>query len=253
MRASEQPGATLIIPGPLYPATFLKRPNKFLAIAQIGKRRVEAFLPNPGRMRELFVPGVEIILREIDLEGRKTRYDVVLVRYHGYLVSADSRLPSKVVHAALREGALPEFAGAVRIIPEARYQNARLDFLLEFPKGHPLCLLEVKSCNLVENGRALFPDAPTKRGVRHLEALIQARRSGLRACVVFLIQRPDSVVFSPYDEADPEFGRALREAVQEGVEAYAYDAELSLLNPSGKGDRWGAYSVTIQRRIPVEL
>lgn len=244
---------TLIVPGPLYPATFLERPNKFLAIARIGRRRVEAFLPNPGRMRELFVPGVEIVLREVHGEGRKTQYDVVLVRYRGHLVSADSRLPSKVVHAALQGGALPEFRGAVRIVPEARYQNARLDFLLEFPRGRPACLLEVKSCNLVEGGRALFPDAPTKRGVRHLKALIQAKRSGLRACVLFLIQRPDAVVFSPYDEADPEFGRALRRAVREGVEAYAYDAELSLLKPRQGGKTWDAYGVEVRRRVPVEL
>jgi sugar fermentation stimulation protein A len=108
--------------------------------------------------------------------------------------------------------------------PEFKYGNSKFDFLL---MDGEKCLLEVKSCTLVKNNVAMFPDAPTDRGRRHVEELIYAKKDGYRTCVIFVIQRPDAERFSPNDKTDPKFGKTLRKAFQEGVEVYAYSSEFA--------------------------
>lgn len=130
------------------------------------------------------------------------------------------RVPNSLILEALKERKLEGFVQYTTIKPEYTYHHSRIDFLLSNSAGR--CLLEAKSCTLVKNGVALFPDAPTRRGRRHLLTLIKAKREGYRACILFLIQRADAHLFSPNDETDPEFGENLRKAAVEGVEPYAY-------------------------------
>ncbi len=212
------------IHGEIITGFFKERLNRFSALVRIKDSLAPCFLPNPGRLKELLVPGVKVILKKVDGEGRKTSYDLIGVQKGGHGVSIDSRVPNKLVLEALRNGEIREFSKYRKIRPEWSYGHTRFDFFLT--DGKEKCLLEVKSCTLVLNGKALFPDAPTERGRRHVRDLMDARQKGYRACVLFLVQRTDVKVFSSNDSTDPKFGKILRQAVAEGVEVYAYSSEF---------------------------
>ncbi len=203
----------------LVEARFLERPNRFLVLADLQGEVVPCHLPNPGRLQELLLPGARLSLRRQPRHQRKTAYDVAAVRTGDVLVSVDTRLPNRAVRRALEARILPEFQAFTQVLPEVALGDSRMDFLLRDGKD---CYLEVKSVTLVEDGVALFPDAPTERGRRHVQELAEAVRGGLRAAILFLVQRPDARLFRPRDATDPRFGEALRRAHGEGVEVYAY-------------------------------
>ncbi|NIQ04640.1 MAG: DNA/RNA nuclease SfsA [Candidatus Korarchaeota archaeon] len=217
---------------------FQERPNRFLALVRVQNMILPSFLPNPGRMHELLTPGTEVVLREVLKENRKTDYDLIGVLYNGQMVSVDSRVPNKLVLEALKNRDIKELSEYNTIKPEYGYGHTRFDFFLANEQGR--CLLEVKSCTLVKDGVAMFPDAKTERGRRHVTDLVKAKKEGYRACVLFIVQRTDANVFAPNDETDPEFGKVLRDAALEGVEVYAYKVEISpgfsLLSLSSKLD-----------------
>jgi sugar fermentation stimulation protein A len=206
--------------GGISKAVFIERPNRFLGRVRIHGRVTEVFIPNPGRMFELMIPGTEVFVREKRSVKRKTNYDMIGLEYNGVLVSIDSYLPNRFVKRLLLENRFPFFDNYDTVIPEPRAFDGRFDFELKGPEMS--VFIEVKSCTLVENNRAIFPDAPTKRGARHLrnlaEALITKRVD--RAAVIFVIQRPDVSVFSPNDKTDPVFADALRYAHRKGVEVF---------------------------------
>ena len=206
-------------------ATFVARDNRFRVTVELDHRHVWAYLPNSGRLGELLTPGRRLFLRPATAPGRKTAYDLLLVDLDGVLVSMDAHLPNPLVEEALQEDRLSPFRGYETIRREVQCGGSRLDFALE-GKGQR-CLIEVKSVTLVRGGLALFPDAPTARGRRHVEELRRAVGDGERAAIVFVVQREDAEAFAPNDGTDPAFGRALRRAVEEGVEVYAYDCRVS--------------------------
>jgi sugar fermentation stimulation protein A len=212
------------IEGRTFRGVFQERPNRFLALVRVEDRILPSFLPNPGRMHELLTPGTEVILREVLKEDRKTDFDLIGVFYNGQVVSVDSRVPNKLVLEALRNRDIEELSEYNIIKPEYGYGHTRFDFFLA--NEHESCLLEVKSCTLVKDGVALFPDAETERGRRHVRDLVKAKKEGYRACVLFVVQRTDAHVFAPNDETDSEFGKVLRDAAVEGVEVYAYYSEF---------------------------
>jgi len=211
------------IRGKLVNGIFIRRLNRYAALVALDKKEIRCFLPNPGRMQELLIAGAKVVLRKMEGPGRKTLYDLIATYDGGIPVSIDSRVPNRLIFESLRKGDLEEFSQYKLIRPEYTYGKSRFDFLL---KDGSERLLEVKSCTLVKDGVALFPDAPTSRGRRHLMELAEARKKGYRACVLFLIQRTDAERFSPNDETDSMFGNALRQAFKEGVEVYAYMAEF---------------------------
>jgi sugar fermentation stimulation protein A len=223
---------------PLIPALFRERPNRFLGIVEIGSQRVQCFIPNPGRMNELLYPGAKVHLLRKESKARKTDYDLVLVDHDGILVSIDSRVPNKVVSESINEGKIPEFRNLSLNRVEYIYLDSRLDILLKGDEAQ--LLLEVKSCTLVEETIALFPDAPTKRGRRHLRTLQRGLAEG-RAAILFLIQRGDAHSFKPNVSTDPDFDATLREVANLGVEAYAYSSKVT-----EKG-------VYMSRRVPIIL
>ncbi len=213
------------IEGRIVRGFFQKRLNRFLALAKIEERVLPSFLPNPGRMYELLIPGTEVVLREVLDEKRKTGYDLIGVLYEDQIVSVDSRVPNRLVLEALKNGDIKEVLDYPIVKPEYKFGHSRFDFFLANEKEK--CLLEVKSCTLVKDGVAKFPDAKTDRGRRHLIELIKAKKEAFRALVLFVIQRSDAKVFVPNDETDPEFGKALRVSALEGVEVYAYYSEFA--------------------------
>ena len=205
---------------------FITRLNRFAALVELDGRQEMVHVANSGRMRELFEPGRRLLLAPAPGEHRKTRYDLALVDLGHTLVSADARLPNGLVAEALMAGELAPFADYPEVRREVTYGESRLDLMLEGPAGR--CYLETKSVTLVEDGGvALFPDAPTTRGVKHLHTLMQVVGAGHRAGVIFVIQRSDAGSLSPHDAADPEFGRTLRDAQAAGVEVRAYGCSVT--------------------------
>jgi sugar fermentation stimulation protein A len=209
---------------PLVSGRFVRRDNRFRATVSVAGREVWAHVPNSGRLGELFRPGRLLWLSPAGDPARKTAYDLRLVDYQGTLVSIDARLPNHLLAEAIAAGALPDL-DYPDIRPEVTHGDSRLDFRLSGPRG--VCWLETKSVTLVEDGLAQFPDAPTARGRKHLQELVQLRALGQRAVIAFIIQRPDAVRFAPHFQADPLFATALQEAAAAGVEIRAFTCRVS--------------------------
>lgn len=207
------------------PATLISRPNRFLGTADLEGDQVQCFIPNPGRMHELMVPGTRVYLIPRSGEHRKTSYDLTLVEYSDTLVSIDSRLPNYMLREAIDAQTLQEFKGYHVERMEPTFYDSRLD--LKLSNGTNQILVEAKSCTLVEEQIALFPDAPTKRGARHMNTLVHALEYG-RAAACFVIQRDDALEWRPNKPMDPDFTTNIRKAVEKGVEAYAFICEISL-------------------------
>lgn len=217
---------------PLVEGTFVARDNRFRATVMVAGRRTAAHVPNSGRLHELFSPGCPVLLASASAPHRLTEYDLLMVRLGSRLVSLDARLPGQLFQEAVLAGSLPEFAGYDQVEREVVLGRSRLDLRLRGGKG--VCWVEAKSVTLVERGTALFPDAVTVRGRRHLEELSRVLAAGDRAAVVFVVQRDDAERFTPHEESDPAFAAALRQAANAGVEVYAYacrvtEAEVSIV------------------------
>ena len=198
-------------------ATFLRRPNRFLAEVELGGHRETVHVKNTGRCRELLIPGAEVYLTEPGTPGRKTRYDLVAVRKaNGILFNIDSQAPNQAVKEWLEQH------GFDTVVPEYSYGGSRIDFYMERHQkdGEVLrYLMEVKGCTLEIDGVGYFPDAPTKRGVKHLRELAKAVRDGYRAAVAFVIQMDGVTQVRPNADIHPEFAEAFAEAGAAGVEA----------------------------------
>ena len=207
--------------GELEQARFVDRPNRFAAVVERLGARELAHVPNSGRMSELLVPGARVFISPAAVPGgRKTRYDLTLVEHRGRLVSVDSRLPPRLLVEGIERGRVMELAGYDRVDTEVRLGDSRIDMLLS-GAGSRL-YIETKSVNKVVDGSALFPDAATARGAKHLRSLLAAVECGHRAAVVFVIQRDDAARLTPDDDSDPLFCETLRRAVEGGVEVSAY-------------------------------
>lgn len=215
----------MLLPDNLVEGVFLSRLNRFCVAVRVEGQEALAHLPNSGRLRELLQPGRRLLLAPRKGRGRRTPYDLALVDLGHALASADARLPLPLLVEALQEGRVEALRGYKPVRREVAWGHSRLDLLLHGPRGP--CLVEVKSVTLVVDGVGLFPDAPTERGRRHLEALVQASRQGREAAVVFVVQRGDARAFAPHREADPAFARLLAEAVQAGVRALAYRCRVT--------------------------
>jgi sugar fermentation stimulation protein A len=231
--------AGICFPRPLVPGRFLQRLNRFAALVEVKGKAEQVHVRNSGRLRELLTPGRPVLLEPAVKPGRRTRFTLAIARLPNCDVSADAHLPNALVEKGLSQGVVPGFRGYRLVRREHVIGKNRVDFLLA--RGRRQCLLEVKSATLVEDGVALFPDAPTERGRRHLEHLIAARQRGLLAAVLFLVQRCDATAFAPNEDADPEFGEALRRAFKAGVRVCAMSCRVT------------AKGVWLDRSLPVHL
>ncbi|MBQ3891743.1 MAG: DNA/RNA nuclease SfsA [Lachnospiraceae bacterium] len=192
-------------------ATFIKRPNRFIAEVDIDGHKETVHVKNTGRCKELLIPGCEVWLTAPGSEGRKTKYDLVAVRKStGVLFNIDSQAPNKVVKEWLSK------QGYDKVIPEYTYGDSRIDFYME--KENEKHLMEVKGCTLEIDGMGYFPDAPTERGVKHLRELVKAAKKGIKVSLAFVIQMAGVDEVRPNVDTHPEFGVALKEAKDAGVE-----------------------------------
>lgn len=205
--------------------TFQERPNRFTVRFEADCKSELAHLRDPGRLKELLIPGVSLLLSPArNTAHRKTRYDVMAVCKDGGWVLINSGLHSDLAAELIEADLIDEFSDYKIKKREYSYGNSRIDFFLSGVQDD--LLLEVKGCTLVENGLARFPDAPTLRGKKHVDELIRARKEGLNAAVLFLITREDALVFSPNWEMDLDFSSALALAYQEGVKVIAFSFKI---------------------------
>ena len=217
--------------GKILPGVFLARPNRFIAHVEIGGRVEVCHVKNTGRCRELLVPGARVWLEESANPARKTRYDLIAVekmRPDGPLfINMDAQAPNRVFGEWAAAGGLGFVPTLLR--PETAYGSSRFDFYWELSEERETRrgFWEVKGVTLEENNAARFPDAPTLRGVKHLEELVLARQAGYEAGVCFIVQMAGMDHVEPNDATHPEFGAALRRAVRAGVAVLALECAVS--------------------------
>jgi sugar fermentation stimulation protein A len=204
---------------------FLERPNRYLALIEIEGQETLAHVPDPGRLPGLLLAKRKVMLVHQPSEKRKTDYTLVLVRHGSIWVSTFPAFANSLIAYALMEQSLPFFKGYSNFASEVKAGNSRFDFRLDFPKKS--AYVEVKSVSLVEDSIGRFPDAPTKRGIKHVQELIEFCGRGYRTAVLFVSQRSDTKSITCNDNIDPEFGKCLRLAEKEGVELYGMNCKVT--------------------------
>jgi len=212
---------------PLLPGTLIKRYKRFLAdIALDDGTAVTVHCPNSGSMKGCATPGSRVFISRSANPGRKYPFTWELVEADGFWAGINTALPNRLAREAIENGSVVELQGYGTIRSEVAYgEHSRIDLLLESSRQR--CFVEVKNVTLVENGLALFPDAVTTRGQKHLNELMRVVREGDRGVIFFTVQRGDGRSVSPADTIDPEYGRLLRLAMKNGVEALAYRASVT--------------------------
>lgn len=221
----------------LFEAEFIERLNRFVAAVNLNGERVMCHVRNTGRLKELLVPGVKVYIEESGNPARKYRYTLVQVLKKERLVNIDSQAPNKMAAEWVKSSG---YFGKISVIkPEKIFGSSRFDLYIE--SGERRIFIEVKGVTLENDGVAYFPDAPTERGIKHLNELAECAASGYEACILFVIQMKGINEFRPNDMSHPEFGTALRRAAEAGVEIMAYDCEVS------------GRKVCIDTPVPVKL
>lgn len=209
---------------------FIERPNRFIAVVEIDGKTEKAHVKNTGRCRELLIPGTNVYLEDFEgrMGARKMRYSLIGVEKGNVLINMDSQAPNKVCEEALLSGKLqlPGMSTLIDVKREKTYGGSRFDFRVEDADGQ-IGWLEVKGVTLEEDGIARFPDAPTERGLKHVEELIGAVEAGYHGYVLFVIQMPTVSHFEPNDKTHKAFGDALRKAAASGVQLMAWTCDVS--------------------------
>ncbi len=207
----------------MIPGIFLARPNRFVAHVQIQGETEIVHVKNTGRCRELLPVGAQVWCQQSDNPNRKTKYDLITVRKGNRLINMDSQAPNLAAKEWLAAGGLGEIQN---LRAETKHGDSRFDF--SFVKDGKTCFLEVKGVTLENDGICAFPDAPTERGAKHLRGLTEAVKDGYGGYVLFVIQMTDVKYLHPNDATDPGFGKALREAADNGVEVLAVDCDVTI-------------------------
>lgn len=207
---------------------FISRPNRFIAKVAIGDKEHTVHVKNTGRCKELLIPGCSVYLTAADNPNRKTKYDLIAVEKQRknntpLLINMDSQIVNSAAEEWLKKGEL--FGKEANIRREVTWGNSRFDFYIE--TGNKKIFLEVKGVTLEQDGIAMFPDAPTERGIKHINELIKAKSEGFDSYILFIIQMKEIKEFIPNDLTHPAFGAALKKAQKAGVNILAMDCIIT--------------------------
>ena len=229
------------IEGPLINAVFIERPNRFITIIEIGGEKHKSHLPDPGRLKELLIPGASLLVRPApENKERSTAFTTIMVNLKGQWISLVSTLPNQLVNHSFQKNRIPIFQKYKLVRPEVTTRNHRFDFLLSNKSGKNF-FLEVKSVTFVENGIAKFPDAVTTRGMNHAKTLTDLVKEGEFAGILFVCQRPDATLFEPMWDRDPMFSNVLFNAYKMGVKVWCITLNVSQTE------------ISFNKEIPVNL
>ena len=216
---------------------FLDRPNRFIAHVELDGHAETVHVKNTGRCRELLIPGTEVILEESGNPNRRTKYDLICVKKQGRWINMDSQVPNKAAREWLEGGGL--FPEEITVYSEKTYGNSRFDLYVESARRK--AFIEVKGVTLEEGNIARFPDAPTQRGVKHVEELARCVQEGYEAYLLLVIQMDGVSGFRPNWVTHREFGRALAAVRKQGVRILAYDCRVT------------QDTIEIQNPVPINL
>ncbi|WP_340818350.1 DNA/RNA nuclease SfsA [Methanolobus sp. WCC4] len=202
--------------------TFIERPNRFLAIVEIEnngiKTHEKVHVHDPGRLLDILYPGNRVLLRKASNPNRKTGWDMIAGRSGDNWILINSAFHRQISGWVIENGIIDDLSNADSILPEQRYGDSRLDYLVR--KDGKSTWIEVKGCTLAGGRVASFPDAPTTRGKRHLEELIKARSEGHDAAVIILVLRPEAECFTANGIIDPAFADTFEKALEAGVKVF---------------------------------
>lgn len=221
----------------------IKRYKRFLADVELDSGdTVTAHCPNSGSMKACSEPGRAVYISRADNPKRKLKFTWEIIDMGTSLVGVNTQVPNRLVAHGISKGQVPELCGYDDLKREVTTSpGSRLDIGLYHKEGAPDCLVEVKNCTLVDNGLAMFPDAVTTRGLKHLNELIRLNKEGRRAVIFYLIQRSDAKQFEPAAQIDPDYAKGLKAAVAAGVEALAYDVIIDM------------EQICLNRRLPIDI
>ena len=216
---------------------FLSRPNRFIAHVEIAGREDIVHVKNTGRCKELLLPGATVYVQHFPEGTRKTKYDLIAVEKQNLLINMDSQAPNKVVQEWLMEQ--EPFGKITYLKPECKHRDSRFDFYLETEAKK--MFIEVKGVTLEEKGVVMFPDAPTERGVKHVQELCHCLEQGYEAAIVFVVQMSGMRYFTPNRRTHAAFAEALERAEACGVRMLALSCEVT------------PESLAINGEIPIHL
>lgn len=223
-------------------ATFLKRPNRFIAHCMVNGKEEIVHVKNTGKCRELLIPGCSVYLQEHDNPNRKTKFSLISVIKGKRLINMDSQVPNKIAYEALlnKSIVLPELDEEINLIKcEKTYKSSRFDIYIE--TDNKKAFVEVKGVTLEEDGVVLFPDAKTERGVKHVNELIEASKDGYLSYILFVVQMDGVKYFTPNAKMHDEFAKALKHASSNGVNVISYDCNV------------GIDSISIKEKVKIIL
>ncbi|WP_022666973.1 DNA/RNA nuclease SfsA [Desulfospira joergensenii] len=220
----------------------IRRYKRFLADVELEDgQMVTAHCPNSGSMKGCALAGAPVWISESDNKKRKLKFTWELIQTPESMIGVNTQVPNKLVGESIKNGLVEELEEFTKVRPEVKTSDhTRLDLKLENESGQ-ICFVEIKNCTLVEQGRAMFPDAVTTRGQKHLDELARLAGQGHRAVIFYLIQRTDAKIFSPAAGIDPKYAEKLKSARKNGVQIITRDVRI---NPR---------RICLNRAVPVEL
>jgi len=197
--------------------TLIKRYMRFLADIKLDSDEiVTAHCTNSGTMKSCLETGAEVYLSPVDDPNRKTKFTWEMIKINGDWVGINTSNPNKLAFEAVKAGQIEKLKGYTEVQAEVKFDDSRFDLMAK--NANETCFIEVKNVTLKEGKYALFPDAVTSRGKKHLETLVKVKEQGMRAVMLYIIQRTDVEIFSTAKQIDPEYSKALKVAYDKGVE-----------------------------------
>ena len=225
---------------PLIHGTLIKRYKRFLADIQLDDGTVViAHCTNSGSMKSCLENRAEVYLSPASDPNRKTKFTWEMIKINGDWVGIHTGNPNKIAFEAIQTGQIKGLNGYTEVKREVTWEDSRFDIMAK--NERETCFVEVKNVSMKEGDWALFPDAVTTRGRKHLETLIRVKEAGIRAAMLYVVQRSDVSKFGPADTIDPEYGLALRKAVKNGVEVFVVQVKVT------------PEEISIQRQLPMIL
>lgn len=211
---------------PLVHGRLIKRHKRFLADVKLDSGDIiTAHCTNSGSMKSCLEENAEVFLSPVNDPSRKTKFTWELIKINDGWVGINTNNPNKIAYESINNNLIPRLKGYTTVKREVKYNDSRFDVYAE--KENEKCFIEVKNVTLKENEFALFPDAVTSRGLKHLGTLIRAKEEGYRAVMLYIIQRMDVEIFSPAFDIDPEYSKKLQEASERGIEIIPLQVEVS--------------------------